>query len=102
LFDLPVLIQWQSPVQLWEFRVERNGDRWATLDKAREIESALYLEEWRTELTYRIHDGSGAWPAVVVGVGASVDTRVRYEDLNTGTVDLSLGEALLASLRLDW
>ncbi|OAN93311.1 hypothetical protein A8B84_19680 [Marinobacter sp. EhC06] len=102
LFDLPVLIQWQSPVQLWEFRVERNGDRWATLDKAREIESALYLEEWRTELTYRIHDGGGAWPAVVVGVGASVDTRVRYEDLNTGTVDLSLGEALLASLRLDW
>jgi hypothetical protein len=31
-----------------------------------------------------------------------MDTRVRYEDLNTGTVDLSLGEALLASLRLDW
>lgn len=102
LLDLPVLIQWQSTGQLWEFRVERNGDRWATLDKAREVESALYLREWRTELTYRVHDGGGSWPAVVVGIGASVDTRVRYEDLDTGTVDLSLSEALLASLRLDW
>lgn len=102
LVDLPVLLQWQSPGQLWEFRTERNGDRWATLDKAREVESALYLQEWRTELTYRIHEGRGSWPAVVVGIGASVDTRVRYEDLDTGTANLSLGDALFGSLRLDW
>lgn len=102
LVDLPVLMQWQSPGRLWEFRLERDGDRWATLDKAREVESALYLREWRTELNYQIHDGEGSWPAVVVGIGASVDTRVRYEDLDTGTVDLRLGDALLGSLRLDW
>ncbi|WP_141103805.1 hypothetical protein [Marinobacter sp. es.048] len=102
LVDLPVLVQWQSPGRLWEFRLERIGDRWATLDKAREVESALYLREWRTELTYRVHDGEGSWPAVALGIGASIDTRVRYQDLGTGTVDLSLGEALLASLRLDW
>jgi hypothetical protein len=102
LVDLPVLMQWQSPGRLWEFRLERNGDRWATLDKDREVESALYLREWRTELSYRVYDGKGSWPAVVLGIGASIDTRVRYQDLNTGTVDLSLGEALLASLRLDW
>ena len=102
LVDLPVLMQWQSPGQLWEFRVERNGDCWATLDQAREVESALYLQEWKTELTYRIHQGSESWPTVVLGIGASLDTRVQYKDLNTGTEDLSLGDALLASLRLDW
>ena len=102
LVDLPVLMQWQSPGQLWEFRLERNGDRWATLDKAREVESALYLQEWKTELMYRVHDGGGSWPAVVLGIGASIDTRVQYQDLNTGNVDLSLGDALSASLRLDW
>jgi len=102
LIDLPVLVQWQSPGQLWEFRLERNGDRWATLDNAREVESALYLQEWRTELTYRIHQGNESWPTVVLGIGASLDTRVQYKDLNTGTEDLSLGDALFGSLRLDW
>jgi len=102
LLDLPVLLKWQSPGHRWEFRVERNGDRWATLDQTREVESALYLREWRTELEYRAYDGRRAWPAVILGVGASVDTRVRHKDLNTGTVDLKLGDALLASLRLDW
>ncbi|MTI99691.1 MAG: hypothetical protein FH752_13820 [Marinobacter adhaerens] len=102
LLDLPVLIQWQSPRELWTFRVERDGDRWATLDKAREVEGALYFREWRTELTYRILRGHGPWPTLTVGIGASFDTRVQYEDLNTGTIDLSLGDALVGSLRLDW
>jgi hypothetical protein len=102
LVDLPVLLQWQSPGERWEFRLERKGDRWATLDQAREIESALYLQEWRTELTYRLNTDSGAWPAVVLGVGASVDTRVRYRDLTNGTVDLHLGNAILGSIRLGW
>lgn len=39
---------------------------------------------------------------LTVGIGVSFDTRVQYEDLNTGTIDLSLGDALLGSLRLDW
>ncbi|QTN43377.1 hypothetical protein [Marinobacter salsuginis] len=102
LLDLPVLLKWQSPGHRWEFRVERNGDRWATLDQNREVESALYLREWRTELEYRAYDGRRAWPAVTLGVGASVNTRVRYKDLNTGTADLKLDDALLASVRLDW
>lgn len=102
LVDLPVLLQWQSPGERWEIRLERKGDRWATLDQAREIESALYLREWRTELTYRLNTGSGTWPAVVLGIGASVDTRVRYRDLTKGTLDLHLGNAILGSIRLGW
>jgi hypothetical protein len=102
LVDLPVLMQWQSPGHLWAFRVERNGDRWATLDKDREVEGALYLGEWRTELTYRVYQGGAFRPTIFLGIGASLDTRVQYKDLNTGTEDLSLGNALLASLRLGW
>lgn len=102
LIDLPVMLRWQSPGERWELRLERKGDRWATLDKAREVESALYLREWRTELTYRIDSGEGLWPAVILGIGASVDTRVRYRDLEAGTLDLRLGDALLGSVRFGW
>ncbi len=102
LMDLPVLLQWQSPGERWELRLERRGDRWATLDPAREVESALYLREWRAELTYRISSGDELWPAVVLGVGASVDTRVRYRDLEAGTLDKRLGDALLGSIKLGW
>ena len=102
LVDLPVLAQWQSPGNRWTFTVSRVGDRWATLDKAREVESALYLREWRAEVTYRLGRGDGSWPEVVLGLGASVDTRVRYRDLNTGIRDLHLGETLLGSLTLSW
>ncbi len=102
LMDLPVMLRWQSPGERWEIRLERMGDRWATLDKAREVESALYLREWRAELTYRISSGGGLWPAVVLGLGASVDTRVRYSDLQAGTLDQRLGDALLGSIKLDW
>lgn len=102
LMDLPVMLRWQSPGSLWELRLERKGDRWATLDEAREVEGALYLREWRAELTYRVRPAEGLWPSVVLGVGASVDTRVQYRDLATGTRDQRLGDALLGSLRLGW
>lgn len=102
LVDLPVLFQWQSPGKRWAFRFERDGDRWATFDQTREVEGALYLREWRTELTYRITSGDSVWPAVVLGMGASLDTHARYQDLELGTVDKSLGDALLGSIRLDW
>ncbi|PXX89575.1 hypothetical protein DIT71_13685 [Marinobacter vulgaris] len=102
LVDLPVLMQWQSSGERWGLRLERKGDRWATLDGAREVEGALYLREWRAELTYRIRSAENLWPAVVLGLGASVDTRVRYQDLESGTLDLRLGDALLGSIRLGW
>lgn len=102
LVDLPVLVQWQSSGERWQFRLERRGDRWATLDSAREVESALYLREWRGELTYLASPGEGPWPSVTLGLGASVDTRVRYRDLAAGTLDQRLGDALLGSLRLGW
>ena len=98
LIDLPVLVQWQSPGERWRLRLERKGDRWATLDGAREVENALYLREWRAELTYRIRSAKGFWPAVVLGLGASMDTRVRYQDLESGTLDLRLGEGTGAAL----
>ena len=100
LADLPVLLRWQSPGNRWALRLARDGDRWATLDAAREVEGALYLREWRAELTYRLGSGNGFWPTVVLGLGASVDTRVRYRDLGAGTVDQRLGDALFGSIRL--
>ncbi len=102
LMDLPVLLRWQSPGERWELRLERKGDRWATLDQTQEVESALYLREWRAELTYRISSGDELWPAVVLGIGASIDTRVRYRDQEAGTLDQRLGDALLGSIRLGW
>ncbi|MBC7182039.1 MAG: hypothetical protein H5U30_00505, partial [Marinobacter sp.] len=102
LLDLPVLAQWQSPDNRWSLHLSRTGDRWATLDKARDVESALYLREWRAELNYRMNKGERAWPEVVLGLGASVDTRVRYQDLDTGTRDLRLGDTLLGSVTFHW
>lgn len=102
LIDLPVLLRWQSPGDRWQLSLERKGDRWATLDKAREVESSLYLREWRAELTYRISPVRKSWPVVVLGLGASVDTRVRYSDQQAGTLDQRLGDALLGSIRLGW
>ena len=102
LMDLPVMLRWQSSGAHWELRLERKGDRWATLDQSREVESALYLREWRTELSYRIYSGTKRRPTVVLGLGASVDTRVRYRDLEAGSLDQRLGDALFGSLRLGW
>lgn len=100
LVDLPVLLRWRSPAERLTLRLARQGDRWATLDATRAIEGALYLNEWRAELSYRMGSGRGLWPAVVVGIGASVDTRLQYRDLNVGTVDQRLGDALFGSIRL--
>ena len=103
LADLPVRLRWQSHgEQRWQLLLERKGDRWATLDNAREVESALYLREWRAELRYRISTGRQLWPSVVVGIGASVDTRVRYQDVEAGTLDQRLGDALFGTIRLGW
>lgn len=102
LMDLPVLIRWRSPEARWELRLERDGDRWATLDQAREVEGAFYLREWRAELAYKLIAGDGPWPEVALGLGISVDTRVQYQDLQAGTLDLRLGDALLGSVRLHW
>ena len=100
--DLPVLAQWQSPDQSWGVRMERAGDRWATLDKSREVESALYLREWRAELSYRLGFGHDSWPAVLLGLGASIDTRVRYQDLNAGNLDIRLGDSVFGRVMLSW
>lgn len=102
LMDLPVLLQWQNADHRWTIRMERAGDRWATLDKSREVESALYLREWRAELSYRLGFGNDSWPAVVLGLGASIDTRVRYQDLDAGTRDIRLGDRIFGRVMLSW
>lgn len=102
LIDLPVRLRWQGHHNRWVFRMERMGDRWATLDKTQQVESALYMREWRTELTYRIRAGDERWPAVILGIGASIETRVRYRDFEEGTLDLRLGDAFFGSIRLSW
>ncbi|MDL0433571.1 hypothetical protein QPM17_20720 [Marinobacter sp. TBZ242] len=102
LIDLPIMLWWQSYAGRWELLLKRTGDRWATLDQDQEVEGALYLREWRAELTYRIRSAEEQSPEMVVGLGASVDTRVRYRDLEAGTVDRRLGDALLGTIRLNW
>ncbi|MEE3169721.1 MAG: hypothetical protein VX324_06290 [Pseudomonadota bacterium] len=102
LVDLPVLLRWQSPDQKLAARIERVGDRWATLDSNRVVESALYLREWRAELTYRVSPARRWRPGVTLGLGGSLDTRVEYRDLGLGTVDRTLGDALFGRIRLEW
>lgn len=102
LVDLPVSVSWRSPSPAWTISLERNGDRWATLDQDARVESALYLQEWRAELTYRISAARHWRPNVTMGLGLSMDTRVRYQDLNVGTVHVNLAETLFGTIRIHW
>lgn len=99
--DLPVLAQWHSPERQWRLRIERAGDRWAALDSERERESRIFLREWRLEGWYRLPlQRPVPDPALVLGL--SIDTRVEYLDEELGKLDLRLGDAIFAGLRLNW
>ena len=100
--DLPVKAAWQSPSRRWRIAFAREGDRWATLDGDRAIESSLYLREWHAELTHRLGDFRPGLPDIEFGLGASIESRVRYRDLQQGMVDRRLGNAIYGSMRLNW
>lgn len=89
VMTLPVDMRWQSPGRRWELRLFRYGEKWATLDGDRERESAFYLEEWRLEAGWRFSAGAG-WR---LALGASIDTRVIYDDLQAGEQNTDLATA---------
>ncbi|WP_156509979.1 hypothetical protein [Marinobacter sp. LQ44] len=35
-------------------------------------------------------------------LGASIDTRVRYQDLNAGNLDIRLGDSVFGRVMLSW
>ncbi len=91
-FDLPIAIAWHN--EKWRVGIEKYGNKWAALDKEREVESAFYLQEWR--LNGRRQTDSG----IYVEMGYSFDTQVIYRDLFAGRREEDLSDSFYLALGL--
>lgn len=79
--ELPVKLQFtRDNVQM---KLERYGQKWATLDASRTVRAGLYADEWRVTVTRQFTSSQVNWR---VGMGISVDTRFEYKDLTAGKV----------------
>lgn len=89
---LPTMLQWQSASKRWHVALERYGEKWATLDEARELESAIYLNEWRLQGSWQI---PSVWKGInlELGIGCSTHTKLHYRDLVLGSVETKLDPA---------
>lgn len=99
--DLPLGIYWQGPGRHWRFRAERLGDKWGALNEERDFKSAIYLEEWQLVLSRRVPLFRGGW-FLDLGLGMSLDTRVRYRETDRREVRRDFGEAAFGLVQLRW
>ncbi|TDT37056.1 hypothetical protein DES49_3008 [Halospina denitrificans] len=99
--DLPRGLYWQGPSRRWQFRAERLGDKWGALNADRDFKSAIYLEEWQLVLSRRFPVFNQGW-FVKLGLGMSLDTRVRYREKDRREVRRDLGNAGFGLVQLQW
>lgn len=99
--DLPLGFYWEGPGGGWRFRAERLGDKWGALNAERDFRSAIYLEEWQLVLSRRFRLASSGW-FLELGVGMSLDTRVRYREGDRREVHRDLGNAGFGLVQVGW
>lgn len=97
LLDLPVALLLRDTKGRWQFGLERYGEKWATLDADREVNSKFYLNEWRVAAYWRFV-GLLQFATPEIGAGISFDTEVRYLDLAEGTRTESLDPSFFVSV----
>ena len=71
------------------------------LDAERDFRSAIYLEEWQLVLSRRFPVFNRGW-FLKLGLGMSLDTRVRYRETDRQEVRRNLGNAGFGLVQLRW
>lgn len=95
-FDLPESVIWRRGQ--WRLATERYGEKWGALDKERDIQSAIYLREWRVSSRLHIWRQSGMSAYAELGMG--FNTRLEYLDLSSGWRDKRLDDSVFVALGL--
>lgn len=95
-FDLPESVIWRRGP--WRLATERYGEKWGALDKERDIQSAIYLREWRVSSRLHIWRQSGMSAYAELGMG--FNTRLEYLDLSSGWRDKRLDDSVFVALGL--
>lgn len=95
-FDLPKSVVWQRGP--WQLAIKGYGEKWAALDKEREIQSALYLQEWRVSSRLQLWRRPNL--SAYAEFGMSFNTRLEYLDLSSGWQDRRLDESVFIALGL--
>ena len=99
--DLPLGCYWVGPRQRWRFRAERLGDKWGALNAGRDFRSAIYLEEWQLVASRRFRLLRSGW-FLELGLGMSLDTRVRYRETDRREVRRDFGNSAFGLVQLRW
>lgn len=99
--DLPQGLYWEGPHKHWRLRAERVGDKWGALNAERDFRSAIYLEEWQLVLSRRFPAFAGGW-FLELGLGVSLDTRVRYREADRRQVRRDFGNSGFGLVQLRW
>lgn len=97
IFDLPESIVWQSG--LWRLGIARYGEKWGTLNRERDIHSAIYLREWQVSSRLQLWRQTGL--SVYAELGMSFNTRLEYLDLLAGWQDRRLDDSVFVTLGLN-
>lgn len=97
--ELPVALRWRAGDGRWSVGLQRHGRKWGVLDREREQASAVYLSEWRLQLTAR---GNTGWRGMdlEVGLGWSLDRTLRYSNTAGLRRRIEPGDAAFFSLAL--
>lgn len=96
IFDLPQSVIWRRAP--WRLTIERYGEKWGALDKVRDIQSAIYLQEWRVSSRLQLWRRSGV--SAYAEFGMSFNTRLEYLDLSSGWRDGQLDDSVFMTLGL--
>lgn len=95
---LPVAARLASADGRWRLALQRQGEKWAALDRSLSRQSAIYLSHWQLTSEIRLgHTGPLEWRLVKA---QSFSNRLKQQDLELGAVRLAPGPTRWLGLSL--